>query len=209
MFHRLLISTDLHEGMQRLVKFVPDLAATGLKQIVFFHCVPLLEDRGVPRVDTEGLEEAHQRLGVALQTIPEGIDVQVDIQSGRPSQLILDAVKRHQSDLVLVGMSTHSLLNEKLFGSTTSDLAQQTPVPLLILRPQQVSVYTEEEMALRCRHLFRYLLVPYDHSDSAQHVATFLQQKAVNRPPKLARVGDVGVGFGETWTTRPARCSAN
>ena len=84
MFHRLLISTDLHEGLQRLVKFVPDLAATGLQQIVFFHCVPLLEDRGVPRVDTDKLDQAHQQLDIALQNVPEGIDVQVDIQNWTP-----------------------------------------------------------------------------------------------------------------------------
>jgi nucleotide-binding universal stress UspA family protein len=184
MFHRLLIATDLCEGLQRLVNFVPDLAASGLEQIVFCHCVPLLEDRGVPRVDINKVAQAQERLQVALQTVPEGIDIQVDIQSGRASHLILEAIERHHSDLVLVGMSTHSLLNEKLFGSTTNHLAQQISVPLLILRPQQVSVYTEEEMALRCRHLFRYLLIPYDHSPSAQYVVQFIQDRAADRPPQ-------------------------
>ena len=183
MFHRLLITTDFTEGLQRLVKFVPDLAATGLQQIVFFHCVPLLDDRGVPRVDTDQIARVRERLNVALQNVPEGVDVQVDIHSGRPSQAIQEAIERHQSDLVMVGMSTHSLLNEKLFGSTTSTLAQHISVPLLILRPQQVSVYTEEEMALRCRHLFRYLLIPYDDSSSAQYVAQFIKDQAVDRPP--------------------------
>ena len=123
-------------------------------------------------------------------------------KTGRPSQLMLEAVERHQADLILVGMSTHSLLNEKLFGSTTSDVAQQTPVPLLILRPQQVSVYTEEEMALRCRHLFRYLLLPYDDSSSAQHVVTFMKAQAVDRPPQFIGVGDALLDSGETWAPR-------
>ncbi len=177
MFYRLLVATDLSDGLHRLVKFVPDLAAVGLQQIVFFHCVPFWEEGGIPRVDSEKVSQAHERLAIARQSIPPGLDIQVEVPSGRAVDQILEAVKRHQSDLVILGMPSRSLLSEKLFGSTTCSLAQRVQIPLLILRPQLIATYTEEELALRCRHLFRYLLIPYDDSASAQHLVSFIEQQ--------------------------------
>lgn len=178
MFRRLLITTDFTDGLYRLVNFVPDLATMGLEQVVFFHCVPLRNDRGVPRVDEAEVEQARQRLSPALNHQgSHETEVIVDVMAGRLTQAIADAIQKYQADLVVVGMESHSLLNEKLFGSTTCDLAQHIPVPLLMLRPQLISTYTEEELALRCQHLFRDLLIPYDNSDSGKRLVDFVQEK--------------------------------
>ncbi|NJM95338.1 MAG: universal stress protein [Acaryochloridaceae cyanobacterium CSU_5_19] len=184
MFHRLLITTDFEDGLHRLVNFIPELALAGFQKIVFLHCVPLREG-SIPQVDEKKQAQAQAKLAPALQDIPEGVQVQVELLSSlskaSTAQTILDAVQQHQSDLVITGMPTHNLLDEKLFVSTTSKLAQKITVPLLILRPQLVSAYTVEELSLRCQHLFRYLLVPYDGSSSAEYVIQFIQAKMQNQ----------------------------
>ena len=189
MFRRLLITTDFSDGFHRLVNFIPELAKAGLEHIVFLHCVPLQEDRNIPRVDEKKQAAAKAKLEGALKNCPRDIEVHIELPTcptsgGARVKAILAAVKKYQSEVMMVGTSTNSLLNEKLFGSTTSELAKKTSVPLLILRPQLVSAYTEEEMALRCQHLFRYLLVPYDGSKSGQYVVNYLEAKAKSRPPK-------------------------
>ena len=189
MFHRLLITTDFSDGLHRLVQFIPELAQAGLQQIVFLHCVPFEDDRNIPKVDEEKLALAKAKLSPALEHCPDPIEVKIELptcssSAGARAKAILAAVEKYQSELVMVGTSIHSLLNEKLFGSTTSELAPKTSVPLLILRPQLVSAYTEEEMALRCQHLLRYLLIPFDGSQSAQHVVDYVVAKAENRPPQ-------------------------
>lgn len=189
MFHRLLITTDFSDGLHRLVKFIPELAQAGLQQIVFLHCVPFEDDRNIPKVNEEMLAMAQAKLSPALDNCPDSIEVNIELptctsSAGARAKAILTAVEKYQSELVMVGTSIHSLLNEKLFGSTTSELAPKTSVPLLILRPQLVSAYTEEEMALRCQHLLRYLLIPFDGSQSAQHVVDYIEAKAENRPPQ-------------------------
>lgn len=188
MFHRLLITTDFSDGLHRLVNFIPELATAGLQHIVFLHCVPFQDDRNIPQVDEEKQAAAQATLERALANCPQDIEVHIELptcpsSAGARAKAILAAVKKHQSELIMVGTSIHSLLNEKLFGSTTSELAIKTAVPLLILRPQLVSAYTEEEMALRCQHLLRYLLIPYDGSQSAQQVVSYVETKAKNRPP--------------------------
>jgi nucleotide-binding universal stress UspA family protein len=181
MFERLLVSTDFSDGLYRLVNCVPSLVATGLKQIVFLHSVPIWDEGGIPRVDQEKVDQAKQRLSTALETVPEGVEVFVEVLSGRPVDAILETVQKYQSDLVLLGMPSRSLLNEKLFGSTTIGLCQKVKVPLMILRPQLMSTFTEAELDLRCRSLFRYLLIPYDGSDSCKYLVEVIRQKATQQ----------------------------
>jgi len=185
MFQRILISTDFSDGLYRLAKFVPDLAASGVNHIVFIHNVPLWQEGAIPRVDKKKVDKATQRLSVAIEQAPEGVEVKVEVPSGpRPIDTILKTVKKYHSDLILLGMPSRSLLDEKLFGSTTVGCAQRSPVPLMILRPQLISTYTEEELALRCQHLFRYLLIPYDGSDSANYLVEQVKRYAQNRQPQ-------------------------
>lgn len=182
MFQRVLICTDLADGLHRLVNFVPSLSASGLSHITFLHTVPLLTDRGVPRPDPEQENKATDHLSVALTNCPDGVDVQVDVQSGRPIDHILKAIKTHTPDLLVLGTESRSQLTEKLFGSTTVELCKRLDIPVMILRPQLVSTYTVAELQLRCQNLFRYFLIPYDDSKSAKHLVQTLKKNAQQNP---------------------------
>ncbi|MBD2096980.1 universal stress protein [Trichocoleus sp. FACHB-591] len=184
MFQRPLICTDFSDNIQRLANFVPSLVAGGMQQIVFLHVTALWEEGEIPREDTEKVNQARDRLAVALQQVPDGVEVKVEVQSGRAIDTILKVAKTHQADVIILGTPTRSLLNEKLFGSTTVGLAQRTKTPLLVLRPQLISAYTSEELDLRCRHLFRCLLLPYDGSDPAKYLVQQIEQHCQNQPTK-------------------------
>ncbi|GAB4242234.1 MAG: universal stress protein [Elainellaceae cyanobacterium] len=181
MFKRLLICTDLVDGLQRLVDFVPSLAVGGVEQIVFLHIAAISQDQAVPRVNEEEVAAARKRLTVAQSKVPEGVDVRVDVQSGQAVDRIQNAIATYKSDIVFVGSQSRSLLTEKLFGSTTTSLCQRIKIPVLILRPQLLSTYTVEELDLRCRHIFRYFLIPYDGSNVADYLVKQIKQIAQDR----------------------------
>ncbi len=183
MFQRLLVCTDLSDGVHRLAQFVPSLAKAGLQQITFLHAVPVPEDMGVPRVDEAKVAAARDRLSGALQQVPEGVEVQVLVEPGKPVDLILRTIQSCQPDVIILGMPVRNLLTERLWGSTTLGLCQKTPVPLLILRPQVIESYTTEELDLRCQHLVQRLLIPYDGSPPAQALLQQVQSLAQQRPP--------------------------
>ena len=169
MFQTCLICTDLSDGLDRLIYFVPSLAQVGLKQIIFFHSVPLWEEGEIPRVDEEQIETAKSNLSAALKSVPSAeIEVKVEVASGRPVDTIPKIIASYQIDVIIVGTPIRSALQEKIFGSTTMGLAKLTSKPLMIFRPQLISTYTEEELTLRCQHLWRYLLIPYNDSKAAQ-----------------------------------------
>jgi len=182
MFQRLLVCTDLTDHLQRLIQFTPSLAATGIEHMTVLHNVPIWESGGIPRVDAEKVEQARQRFAAICTEHPPEISVQIEVQSGRALEVILQTARDFQSDLILLGISQRSLLTETLFGSTTTGLYQRTTVPLMILRPPLMAVYTSEELDLRCRHLFRHLLLPYDGSAAAQAVVERVKRLVQEHP---------------------------
>ncbi|MBD1915409.1 MULTISPECIES: universal stress protein [Cyanophyceae] len=182
MFQRALICTDFTDGIYRLAQFVPSLVAGGFKSLVFFHNVSVDSEREIPRNSPELLEKNRQRLQTLLRDIPDGIDVTVEVQMGRASESILRLAKKHQSDVIFLGSPTRTLLEEKLFGSTTAGLAEKTIIPIIILRPQLVSTYTTAELKLRCAHLFRYLLVPYDGTQGGKNLIKKIHQQVKSNP---------------------------
>lgn len=181
MFERALVCTDFTDGLYRLASFVPSLAATGIKQLVFLHTVAVPEQQ-IPRQDDKQIVQARDRLLARLGDIPAQIEVKVEVVWGKPVDHILSAIRTYQSDVVLIGTSTNNLLSEKLFGSTAVALCQRVTVPILIIRPELLCALTNEELDLRCRHLFRYLLIPYDASEPAQYMVQQIGQLTKAHP---------------------------
>jgi len=182
MFKRALICTDFEDGLNRLVKFVPSLAAGGFKQIIFFHSVPLWDEGAIPREDTAKITEAKKRLNDALTEVPAGVEVIIEVVSGTPLDTIKRILKTYQIDLILIGTPIRSSLQERIVGSTSVGLAKLTDVPIMVLRPQLISTYTEEELALRCQHLCRELLIPYNDSSIDRYLIQRIKEFATDRP---------------------------
>jgi nucleotide-binding universal stress UspA family protein len=176
MFQSCLICTDFTDGLYRFIDYVPSLAQCGLKKIVFFHSVPLWEQGEIPRIDEQKIEQAKERFQKALENVPSGLDVKIEVLSGKPLDTIPRVLKTHSVDVIMTGTPIRSLLKEKFFGSTSAGLAKSTSQPLNIIRPELITTYTSEELALRCQHLWRYLLIPYNDSDTARYLSDISQR---------------------------------
>ncbi len=170
MFKHCLICTDGADGLYRLARFVPDLARTGLTKIVFHHSIPVWEQNKVTKVDQHQIAAATQQLELALKAIPQGVEVKIEVLSGCPTDTIPHLVVSEEIEVVIIGHSVHSALEETIFGSTSSALAKLTTVPLMLFRPQLIYTYTGEELALRCQHLWRSLLIPYNGTEVSDYV---------------------------------------
>ncbi|WP_068819666.1 universal stress protein [Phormidesmis priestleyi] len=185
MFEKILICTDFADGLHRLACFVASLSAGGIRQIVFLHVVPLSEVGIIPKVDSDRIEKAEARLKKAVGEPPSEIEVKIEVRSGRPVETIRSVARSYQSELIMLGSQAHSLLTEKLTSSIAADLSHQTTIPLLVLRPQLIAALTGEELALRCQHLLRYLLVPYDGSETSNSLIQQVKQLAEKQPSRF------------------------
>jgi nucleotide-binding universal stress UspA family protein len=142
----------------------------------------LWEEGKIPRIDEEAIEKAQHRFQQRLKSIPDGVEVKIEVPSGRPVDTIPKVAKTHQVDLIIMGMPIQSLLKEKLFGSTAVGLAKGCVTPVLIVRSQLICTYTREELNLRCQHLFQHLLIPYNASKASQYLDQKIKEYAHNRP---------------------------
>ncbi|MFM7572827.1 MAG: universal stress protein [Snowella sp.] len=171
--------------MQRLVNFIPDLAKGGFKRLIFLHTVSVWEDERVARVDEQKVIEAEKYFASILKEIPDGIEVKTEVTTVRYLDTILKLVQTYAIDVILLGTPLKSNVEAKFLGSHTLELSKRTKIPLMILRPQLISTYTNEELSLRCQHLFRYLLIPYDDSAASKYLVQQLKQYALNRPENV------------------------
>ena len=182
MFKHCLICTDFSDGLQRLAGFLEELSLCGIRKVIFLHTVSVWEDEHLADVDESKLKEAKVYLESLITNVPTGVEVKVEVSSVRYLDLVNKLVKQEAIDIIINGMPVRSNLESKLFGSHTLSLAKSTEVPVMILRPQLVSTYTVEEMALRCQHLWRNLLVPYDASSSGKYLIQQLKKSLENNP---------------------------
>jgi nucleotide-binding universal stress UspA family protein len=182
MFQHCLICTDFNDGLQRLVKFIPDLAKGGFKRIVFLHTVSVWEDERVASVDEAKVIEAEKYFASVLKDIPDGVEVKTEVTTVRYLDTILELIKTYAIDVIIVGTPVRSNLEAKFLGSHTLELSKATKIRLMILRPQLISTYTNEELSLRCQHLFRYLLIPYDDSPASKHLVEQLKEYVLSCP---------------------------
>lgn len=180
MFKRCLICTDFTDGLDRFASFVPSLSASGLHHIVFLHSVPYWEEGEIPHIDEEKVAAAKKQLEIALNNVPDRVEVKVEVPNGKPSDTIPRIVEQENIEVVLAGTPIRSFLQEKVFGSTSLSLARATSAPLMIFRPNHISVYTKEELDLRCQHLWRSLLIPYNDSEAAQYLVQQIKKYVQN-----------------------------
>lgn len=182
MFQRGLICTDLSDGLHRFKDFVPHLAKSGLKQIIFANSVELWKGGSIPREDYEKIEQVNNFFADTLKENYEEIEVKIEVVSGRPVDTIPKLINQYESDIIFMGTPLQSILEEKIFGSTSMAVAKSTKNPLMILRPQLISTYTCEELALRCEHLWRYLLIPYNAKEPGYYLIERICQSFAKNP---------------------------
>jgi len=167
-FKRLVIATDLRDGLHRFSRFLPSLGAGGVEAVTFVHGVPY-QDVGVRvREDTEALAAAAEQL--TLPTDTGGVQVQRVIRSGRPAEVVVQVAQEVGGDVVIVGTQQRNVLAEKLVGSDALSIMRKCEIPVMVIRPPLVQVLTAEEMDLRCRHLFYHLMLPYRGRPESKHL---------------------------------------
>lgn len=171
MFKHGLICTDFADGLDKMIHFVSALGEGGFQEITFLHSVPIWDEGEIPRIDHDKVEEAKKRLSPALENVPNNMKVNIEVLSGNALDNILATVKKYKIDLVITGSPVSTSLEQIFFGSTTVQLKNKLTIPMMILRPQLMSVFRNDEFALRCRHLNRFWLVPYDDSPRHHYIA--------------------------------------
>lgn len=130
---------------------------------------------------TEYLEMVAER----LETV--GLDIQTKMLEGEAPLSIVGYAERHP-EVALVAMSTHgrSGLSRLVFGSVAERVLHDSPVPLLLVRPEGEPLPADFAMPA-----YKSLLVPLDGSDFASQALDIAVRLAAALHAKVTLVSSV------------------
>lgn len=150
MLKRLLWATDFSEASQAAFEWAQALAELTKAEMTLLHIAEAEE-----AYNQKLAEEHRQKLeSFAEQLRQKGLTVSTSVRLGKADQLIVQTAQETGADLVVMGAHGHTSFREKLLGSTTEQVLQVSPVPVLFVRE-------------KCEPNFRHFLVPSDLSDAA------------------------------------------
>jgi len=139
MFRKILAANDGSPGGFSALQAAIDLA---VKCNAELHMISVEE---IPHLaetmdEVEGeKEEAGRRFAAVIErsrqlAAPHGLSLQPHLMPGHPVSTIVEFVRTHDYDLLVVGFMGHSALYNRLIGSTTDRLVDHAPCAVLVVK---------------------------------------------------------------------------
>ncbi len=139
MFRNILVANDGSAGAQSAFNAAIDAA---LKYGAALHMICIEEIPYFPATMDEVREEtaeAGQRFAALIQRSRElaaakGLALETHVLPGHPVTTIVEFLRTHSFDLLVVGFMGHSALYNRLIGSTTDRLVDHAPCAVLVVK---------------------------------------------------------------------------
>ena len=162
MFERILLPLDGSELAEMAIPYAEELASSFSSEITLYH---------VYRHEHKHQEHMHQtyldRLADVVKQIDRqdeakniGIKVTTVVEAGEPPQNICNLVDKNKIDLIIMtAVSASGLKIGKMLGSVTDHLCRTVPIPVLLIRPQDIQRIESK------KRLINRILIPQDGSE--------------------------------------------
>ncbi len=108
------------------------------------------------------------------------IDTVIDVRQGRPADEILASIAEHRATALVISTHGRGGLQRAIWGSVADKLVHVSPVPALVVNPQEEGMPASWEP--------KRLMVPLDGSDRAERALPVARQLAVACESSLALV---------------------
>ena len=146
-FQRILCPVDFSAPSRTALEHAESLAKTLGAQLVLAHVVaPAVYPvafgalpMGAAQVEEKALRAAEDGLaGTVAELAEKGLDVSSLVEAGTPARRIVEWVREHGIDLVVMG--THGLtgIGHVLLGSTAERVVRTCPCPVLTVKAGEV-----------------------------------------------------------------------
>lgn len=95
-----------------------------------FQYLPELEEAGMK-------EETDELLKYEKKVKEAGVEVEIIVKQGAPSEIILKEAKAKETDLIIMGSHGRGVFMEAILGSVSKDVIKKAKVPVLIIPPKK------------------------------------------------------------------------
>lgn len=147
--------------------------------------------------DANGEKAVHDKIAAKMGTLDKDADVEyiITVTRGKPSDEIVYASERLQSDLIIIGAHGKKSIKDTFFGSTAHHVAQKSHRPVLIIKQPVTGDYSN-------------ILALTDLSEASKKSIHFTQQLFKDAPLNISyaytQISDLSVDFYNLETEREA-----
>jgi nucleotide-binding universal stress UspA family protein len=138
-FKDILFATDFSPAAAHAIPFVKELARHFQSNVVAFHVrPPVVNPMTQPAnwtLDIETAKIADRQHREELLATFAGIDTKVMIEEGDIQSILDNALKKHSTDLVVIGTRGRTGLAKMLLGSVAEQIFRTAPCPVLTVGP--------------------------------------------------------------------------
>lgn len=135
----ILVTTDFSKCSNNALKYAIELAKWKKSKIILFHSyfVPAIPGDIPVKYATDQIKDETisklNKIANTIHTAHKGLQVEIQFGSGIPTDKILECAKKNKVDLIIMGLQGSGYITEKLIGSVTTSLIQQSHFPVLVI----------------------------------------------------------------------------
>lgn len=140
MYKKILVPVDGSEGGWKALAAAKEVAEAGKSELVVMTVVQVFAGASIMPIPVESGKINEELGNIANDILAQakekvgGVKAEFVAAPGRPSKVIVDTVKKSGADLVVIGSRGLSGLAEFFLGSVSSEVAQLSPVSVLIVK---------------------------------------------------------------------------
>lgn len=140
MYKKILVPVDGSEGSWKALAAAKEVAEAGKAELVVMTVVQVFAGASIMPIPVESGKINEELSNIANDILAQakekvgGVKAEFVAAPGRPSKVIVDTVKKSGADLVVIGSRGLSGLAEFFLGSVSSEVAQLSPVSVLIVK---------------------------------------------------------------------------
>lgn len=140
MYKKILVPVDGSEGGWKALAAAKEVAEAGKAELVVMTVVQVFAGASIMPIPVESGKINEELSNIADDILAQakekvgGVKAEFVAAPGRPSKVIVDTVKKSGADLVVIGSRGLSGLAEFFLGSVSSEVAQLSPVSVLIVK---------------------------------------------------------------------------
>ena len=133
-----LVGYDGSPSSQRALRFAVALARACGGRVRVVNAVKLVEgaaDTCALVMADSGARRADELLADLRAMLPDAVDlIDVEVMSGCPGEVLLEQVRRHGIDHIVIGHTERGALGRWLLGSVSDDMLARAHVPVTVVR---------------------------------------------------------------------------
>lgn len=140
MYKKILVPVDGSEGGWKALAAAKEVAEAGKAELVVMTVVQVFAGASIMPIPVESGKINEELGNIANDILAQakekvgGLKAEFVAAPGRPSKVIVETAKKSGADLVVIGSRGLSGLAEFFLGSVSSEVAQLSPVSVLIVK---------------------------------------------------------------------------